>query len=205
MAKRSLLWSIVGLGCVLSVTRVWGAELLPAIYFPLAEGNRWVYESSEGTPDAPAVESWQVVRQAANAFVVEIHQPSFNSATGVEEVFVATPAGVGRRAVEPAAAQPQFFLKAPFVVGTKWETPDGQYEISAVDKTVTVPAGTFTNCLEVTHTSLGDAITVISHYAPGVGMVFRDETFPFIEGSGNFNLSRREQVVLQLKEWTVKE
>jgi hypothetical protein len=42
---------------------------------------------------------------------------------------------------------PPFLLKGPLQVGTTWQDEEGEDEITAVDKTVTVPAGAFSHCL----------------------------------------------------------
>lgn len=97
---------------------------------------------------------------------------------------------------------------------TEWENADGKYAVTAIGETVTVPAGTFPNCVEVTHWSASDTVTTITLYAPGVGVVQRDETFPIVgsgigsfdasqlgSGIGGFDASQRGHAVLRLKEW----
>jgi hypothetical protein len=86
-------------------------------------------------------------------------------------------------------------------VGTTWGDDDGEYEITALDKTVTVPAGAFSHCLEVTNRRKGGKATVVTLYAPGVGVVQREETFPIIEGSGSFYPQRQDKAVMRLREW----
>ena len=88
-----------------------------------------------------------------------------------------------------------------------------EYAVTAIDETVTVPAGTFTNCVEVTHWSASGTVTTITLYAPGVGMVQRDETFSVIGGGigsfdasqfgrgiGGFDTPQQGHAVLRLKE-----
>lgn len=188
---------------------LWGANLLPADYFPLAVGNRWIYESSEGTETAPALESWEVVGQHGQIFVVRIQQP-FVTTEGITEQLVSTPDGIGRVAgeisvSEPLRSAPQFFLKVPLQVGTSWKNRDGRYAITLVDESVTVPAGTFANCLEVTRWSTGGTATVMTLYAPGVGMVQREERFQILGGIGGFDTPQQGRTVLRLKEWKVKD
>ena len=46
-----------------------------AQYFPLATGNRWVYEGQDRTDGAPpAGEYWEVIREEPGAFVLRIRQ-----------------------------------------------------------------------------------------------------------------------------------
>ncbi len=200
------------------------AEAQPnlAAYFPLTVGNRWVYEASEGT----STEEWEVIREEEDAFVIQITADSLSTAS-FEEEFRPTPDGIERltrsdinvdnrpqpainRKFQPQPqaepngdAGPAFVLRRPLRIGTVWENGDGRYEITALGQAVTVPAGTFEDCVEVMHWSRGGKVIVISLYAPGVGVVQRDETFPLLEGSGNLNPNERQNLVLQLKEWTV--
>ena len=180
------------------------AEVKPDNYLPLAVGNRWVYESSEGTEAEPALEAWEVIRQEGNAFVVQIQQP-FVTIGGLEEQFVATSEGVQRRLSGAATSdsQLQLILQLPPAVSASWQGADGHYTITAVDATATVPAGTFTHCVEVTRFRKETKVTEIITYAPGVGIIQRDETFPVIGGFGDFETRARGHTVLRLKEWKI--
>ncbi len=223
--KRILTIGIAGVfgGWLQMASGVW-AESLLGEYFPLAIGNRWVYHARQGA----ATEEWKVIRQEKDAFVVKITADSLSTAS-FEEFFIPTAAGVERVSVAngkpaeikhpvvnskyqaqlthtPSAedSQPLFVLKRPVQIGTVWENRDGRYEVTSLSETVTVPAGTFKDCMEVMHWSKGGGVTIITHYAPWVGVVQRDETFPLLEGSGNLNPRQKQQLVLQLKEWEVK-
>ncbi len=208
---------------VLWLQGVAGAQPDLVTYFPLAVGNRWLYEGSAGS----STEEWEVVREEEDVFVVKITTDSLATAS-FEEEFRPTADGIERLTnndinvdLQPQPmihrkfraqlqdkpstdAGPTFFLKRPLRTGTVWENNDGRYEITALDQAVTLPAGTFEDCVEVMHWSKGGKVTVISLYAPGVGMVQRDETFPLLEGSGNLSLNERQRLVLQLKKWTVR-
>lgn len=208
----------------LQMASVLSAERRPSDYFPLAVGNRWVYEANPGS----STEEWEVVGQEDETFIVEITTDALSTAS-FEEFFRPTAAGIERIAApgekpeeikhpvinakfkaqledKPDAFEGQalFFFKTPLRLGASWETADGRYEVTGVNETVTVPAGTFTNCVEIIRWSTGGKVTVITSYAPGVGVVQRDETFPLLEGSGNLNARQRQRMVLQLREWTVK-
>src|SRR5207245_5034093 len=121
---------------------------------------------------------------------------------GFEEFFIPTNEGIKRFAQETTNKDnPPFFLKGPLRVGTTWEDEDGTYEITALDQSVTVPAGTFTHCLEVTNRRKGGKATVVTLYAPGVGVVRREEVFPIIEGSGSFYPPTQDKALLPLQQW----
>ncbi|MGE0680375.1 MAG: hypothetical protein AB7P69_05640 [Candidatus Binatia bacterium] len=171
-------------------------------YFPLSTGNRWVYEVQDRRDDAPPTEEyWEVIREEQGAYVLRIRLSDLTTG-GFEEYFIPTSNGVKRFARETKDKDhPPFFLKGPVRVGTTWEDDEGAYEITAVDRNVTVPAGTFSHCLEVTNRRNGGKATVLTLYAPDVGVVQREETFPIIEGSGSFYPQRQDKAVMRLREW----
>jgi hypothetical protein len=171
-------------------------------YFPLAIGNRWVYEVQDRMDGAPpAEERWEVIREDQGAFVLRIRQSDLTTG-GFEESFLPVVDGIKRFTRETKDTEhPPFFLKGPLRVGATWKDEDGRYEITALNKTVTVPAGVFTQCLEVANRRKGGKATIITLYAPGVGVVQREETFPIIEGSGSFYPQRQDKAILRLREW----
>ncbi|OPZ76439.1 MAG: hypothetical protein BWY79_01626 [Actinobacteria bacterium ADurb.Bin444] len=91
-----------------------------------------------------------------------------------------TPQGLVSRA---EVSDPGYYLlRPPLVVGTTWTDTFRDYirlTITAVNQTVTVPAGVFTQCIVVDDvaTEEGEPTTTIrSWYAYGVGMV-QDEYY----------------------------
>lgn len=72
------------------VSSAWADSVL-VDYFPLAIGNRWVYQSSKGK----ATEEWKVIGQEKDAFAVEITADGPATAS-FEEFFMSTAAGVKR-------------------------------------------------------------------------------------------------------------
>lgn len=176
-------------------------EVQMSQYFPLTVGNRWVYELQDRTDAPPVAEYWDVFREEHGAFMLRTRQSELTTG-GFEEFFIPTSEGIKRFARETTNKDnPPFFLKGPLQVGTTWNDEDGTYEITALDKGVAVPAGTFTHCLEVTNRRKGGKATVVTLYAPGVGVVRRKEVFPIIEGSGSFYPQRQDKALLQLRGW----
>ena len=217
MLKRFFFGVLVMLASGLHAPRFLPADVVPTTYFPLAVGNRWVYEAGEGSDSPGLVEAWEILRQDAPAFVMQIIIDG-DERSRFEMFFVQTPESISRvatkekeneeemrSAIKSGAAQEvelRAVLQAPVTVGATWENADGYYKVTAVDKKVTVPAGTFTDCVEIWHQSRSGRVTVSTLYAPGVGVVMRDEVYPRLEGSGGFS-TRQDRSVLQLKEWKI--
>ncbi|HEY0706643.1 MAG TPA: hypothetical protein VGG33_07595, partial [Polyangia bacterium] len=67
-----------------------------------------------------------------------------------------------------------YILRSPIRMGSRWPIADGQATITAVGQTITVPAGTFTNCVTVEEAREGPPRLVRTTYAPGVGPVSLD-------------------------------
>lgn len=182
------------------------AEAASNNYFPLAVGNRWVYESSEGKKEAPALETWEVIRREGSAFVVATQQP-FMPTGALEDMFELVVQGVQRRELGSTNTEAYLFLQLPPVAGVSWQNADGRYTITSMGETVTVPAGTFTNCVEVTRWREKTNVTVISTYAPEVGMIRREERFPIIGGfgsGGDFDSRAKGHAILKLRDWRLQ-
>ena len=184
----------------------------PAHYFPLSVGNRWVYVLSEGSPSDPVTETWEVIRRKESGFVMRIQQ-SLLPKDSPAEFISALPDGIvmqphnhqhneQRNERRDGVAQ-RFILKTPLQLGTTWHTPDGRYEITALDGFAAVPADVFPNCLEVTFWSRNGQAKAVTLYAPGVGMVQRAESFAILGGVGGEDSPRQGHVSLWLMEWNV--
>ena len=94
-----------------------------------------------------------------------------------------SPAGVAGR---PRTGAPiEFIIKSPVRAGTTWETAAGRFEITGLSGSVVVPAGAFEGCLEVRFRAHNGQAATVTSYAPGVGMVRRDETFTIFGGLGS--------------------
>lgn len=180
------------------------ATKLPGDYFPLAVTNRWLYESSEGTPANPVTETWKVVSRKGAGYVLRIQQSLLPKDAPAEFVSAST-AGVVMQPSNAASrdGQPQFILKTPLALGATWKTSAGRYEITGLDALAVVPAGVFEDCIEVTFWSRNGQAKAVTLYAPGVGMVQRDESFTILGGLGGEAGPRQGKVSLWLTEWYV--
>lgn len=196
--------------CLLGATPPEADHTAPGTYYPLTVGNYWVYEFSTSINAPPVHESLTVLREEGDKSIVWI-KDDYNDGSvllgdGQEDIVFRTPDGfgyAGRGVIDQQAVgvEPQLFLKTPLTMGATWTTTWGKYEVTAVDVTETVPAGTFKNCVEVTFRANSGDVTVVALYAPGVGMIMRDENFIAVAfGSGGPVRS-----LLRLKAWQVKE
>ena len=181
------------------------ATKLPGDYFPLSVANRWLYESSEGTPANPVTETWEVVSRKGTGYVLRIQQ-SLLPKDAPAEFVSASAAGVVMQPSNAASrdGQPQFILKTPLALGATWKTSAGRYEITGLDALAAVPAGVFEDCIEVTFWSRNGQAKAVTLYVPGVGMVQRDESFTILGGLGGEAGPRQGKVSLWLTEWHVK-
>ncbi|HEX3776674.1 MAG TPA: hypothetical protein VHV51_19510 [Polyangiaceae bacterium] len=69
-------------------------------------------------------------------------------------------------------AQGGYLLKSPLEANAEWQGEDGQVKVTAVNQTVTVPAGTFSGCIQtVEQAKLAAATrTTTTAFCPGVGI-----------------------------------
>jgi len=182
-------------------------------YFPLAVGNSWVYEFSTSTDAPPVHESVAVIGQDGDTFSLWINDDFLNGdilmGNGYQETVFRTVEGLGYpsrvrgtpQKPEVLSDKPQLFLKAPLTMNATWESNWGKYEVTAVDVTETVPAGTFKNCVEVTFKAHSGDVTIVSLYAPNVGLIQRDESFIAIAFAGGGPV----RSLVRLKSWKVQD
>lgn len=66
-----------------------------------------------------------------------------------------------------------FLLKAPLTLGASWPGTGGQVRVTAVDKSMKVPAGSFVGCIETVeeHTLPRGSKRVTTDFCPDVGIV----------------------------------
>jgi hypothetical protein len=209
MFMRSLLAFSFTLACWLGSAPVWAEPLPPTAYFPLAVGNKWVYEFSQSPELPPVYESISVQSRTGDAFFMWIKDDymlgDVLTGDGHQEVIYRTSDGFGynsRTVKNPHVLgdNPQLFLKTPLTMNATWENDWGKYHVTAVDVTEKVPAGTFRDCIEVTFRANSGDVTIVSLYAPGVGLIMRDETFIAIAFAGGGPV----RALLRLKDWQVR-
>ncbi|WP_159426219.1 copper amine oxidase N-terminal domain-containing protein [Desulfolucanica intricata] len=144
-------------------------------YLPLQIGNQWSYQ---GIGNEYAQYNDQVLYRSGNLVqlvrnnggtrmvqIYEIHpnhivcvysEAEFYSNTNILNSF--------------SPNRNEVILQSPLTEGTSWQVDGETYKIEATNVTVTTPAGTFNDCLEV-HSASGNNYENIKYYAPGIGLV----------------------------------
>lgn len=144
-------------------------------YYPLAVGNEWVYE---GIGNEYAAYTQKVAYSKDNKYQVMID----NGGTVSANIYVLNEDSLVRTYSEAEVYDDKnildekenmedIIIKAPIEVGTKWESQGNQCEITDIDAAVTVPAGTFDDCIviKVTYKESGAFSNI--YYCKGVGLV----------------------------------
>ncbi len=144
----------------------------PDDYYPLAVGNEWVYADRSPQLGREGRRRVRIVARTADGYYRDDER--------------------GELRADPDCLHDRLrrLLCRPFEVGNAWASvvsvsSTERYEIAAVGETVTVPAGTFENCIRVrarNRAGPGAEHVLETTYAPGVGVV-RLETFAAVRGT----------------------
>ncbi len=127
-------------------------------YYPLAVGWKWAYDLEKDGQQILAI--YSVLESNADGAIILI---------GDEHLaYSVSPEGIARRENDRAA---DFILKSPVTAGAQWAIADGKARILSVGETVTVAAGTFTNCATVEEVRLNPNRLVRTTFAAGIGPI----------------------------------
>jgi len=131
-------------------------------YYPFEVGMQWTFMVRGPSAPMGILKVDKVIAFDGKLAVIQDAQATVSYRIG--------PEGITR---EPSHAP---LLKWPIVLGDKWPGAEGStVEVTQVDTTVTVDAGTFEGCVETTERVGGDAASVlITQFCPDVGPVFVD-------------------------------
>jgi hypothetical protein len=132
-------------------------------YVPLVDGHVYQYDYDDGA-EARGVMTIRIKR------FDDTHGAWVLPAGG--NVFEYTSDGV----VTEGKHGQSYVLKLPLEVGQRWRGSNQSWvEIKRVTASVTVPAGTFANCVETLEARGGDVpLSITASFCPDVGMVQRD-------------------------------
>jgi hypothetical protein len=132
-----------------------------AQYYPLSAGWRWAYDIEKGSDQILAI--YAVVQRDGAIATLQAGEDKL--------VYGVLPDGIvrGEPVADPARAD--FLLKTPIRMGAQWPILGGTATVTAVAKTVSVPAGEYTNCVVVEENRTTPARLVRTTYAPGTGPI----------------------------------
>lgn len=162
----------------------------PAVnYFPLDVGDKWIYTSFvPGKYRTDEIIGTEIIN-GVTTFIEEGIEPAPDNFH--EKLWLAYDSSSvliyriwNNEGADPAidVTPPGAWLRLSPQVGDTWALTGSSIgtlnvEVLSINDTVTVPAGTFNNCIKVQFTSSsGD--TSIKYYAPGVGVVRYEELEP---------------------------
>ncbi len=133
-------------------------------YYPLKAGWRWAYDIEKGNERILAI--YAVVQREGDVATLQAGDERL--------VYAVSPAGIIRGEPGPAVGEPDFLLKSPLRLGAQWPITGGTATVAAVARTVTVPAGDFSNCVVIEENRSAPARLVRTTYAPGTGPIAVD-------------------------------
>ncbi len=168
-------------------------------YFPLRVGSAWVYESTSLA--GPERLEYRILGRTVGAggetrylldaggeryYLRQGERVAISVSPGIWSVLLEGPLTVGRRfdgglaepmvhPVRDGEGRPQstFTTRRNEAPATMAPIPSSGYKVvTSFDRTVEVPAGRFTRCLEVAH--LAGTLVGLKLYAPGVGLVYAE-------------------------------
>ena len=181
-----VVWSSVAACVTTSNTSDAAADV--AQYFPLAVGNSWSYRIVPGPPEPQQV---QILKRSDKGFFVDDRGGKLMLKT--DGIFDGD----------------RYLLQGPLVVDHSWTAlPRNQglerYRIVATDAVVTVPAGTFSPCVEVRgeqptpHGAPPGKLLVSWTYARGVGLI-RFEQQVVLDGQAPMTTAKMDLLSFALK------
>jgi hypothetical protein len=155
------------------------AEIAVDQYFPATAGSVWKYKGV-GNEFAQFIRTVTFrsgnraqVEDASGANVASVY---VISATEVKRVFLLAEDERKRSLLTEKENRSDVILRSPLKQGETWKNGDATFTIEAVGQTVTVPAGTYKDVVQVKSTQANSNWTTVDHFAPGVGLVKRDST-----------------------------
>jgi hypothetical protein len=172
---------------LLMAGNVRGDELSES-YFPLKAGMRWEYNVMSGQGGPQKLIITNLAPREVNGVKVTPRKWEMGGASFIE-LMEKDDSGIYRYAEQGAENQPpvmitpkEYHLKFPVTQGSSWNmttrldnnTVKVSLTVESVSDEVTVPAGTFKDCLEIKQVgenAAGASVLAYEWYAPGVGIV----------------------------------
>lgn len=149
-------------------------------FFPLTAGSIWSYQG-EGNEYASFTRkvlftegNRAQIEESNGGTVLAVIYEVTNSA--VRRIFRREEAYEAANLLKEKPTESVTILSAPFRVGKAWTSGGTRYEITDVNATLTVPAGTFSGCLVIKNSnpSAREQSVVREYYKEGIGLVKRE-------------------------------
>ncbi len=144
-------------------------------FYPFKEGNMWEYEG-EGMEYASFIQ--KVVFSAENRYQVTVDNGGTIMANVLEErkdsivnIYKSGEAQNNENVLNKKSNVNIILLQTPLKEGNFWISEENHYEIIDTDVDITVPAGTFEDCVAVRTTFKDQTSNMVYYYKKGIGMV----------------------------------
>lgn len=216
MSQRLRLRTLLRVTAALAAIGAGGCVKPKAVddFFPLAVGNRWNWALVAATGDRPVSQEIVEVRTGADGmrylldrsgvryYVRDADGVALSIEPGIWSLLIQSPLTLGAR-FDGARSEGMSFGEggnpAPPNDPVVRHVPSAGYKVvTGFDRTITVPAGTFEGCLEVTH--VAGPVIGVKYFAPQVGLVLSES---WIERHGvRSRMTRQELVSYEIKKDT---
>lgn len=144
-------------------------------FYPLKEGNMWEYEG-EGMEYASFIQ--KVAFSSKDRYQVTVDNGGTVMANVLEErkdsivnIYKSGEAHNNENVLNKESNVNIILLQTPLEKGNFWISEENHYEIIDTDVDITVPAGTFEDCIAVRTTFKDQTSNMIYYYKEGIGMV----------------------------------
>jgi hypothetical protein len=127
-------------------------------YYPFQSGWRWAYNVEHEGDTVLATTS--VLERSGDTAIVQSGDQRLSYAVSAE--------GIARR---EGLRQTDFLLRTPIRAGASWPLEGGEAKVASVGKVITVPGGTFTNCMTVEENRTNPQRVTRTSYCAGIGPV----------------------------------
>jgi hypothetical protein len=162
-------------------------------YFPLEVGNKWIYSSFvQGAYRNDEIIGTEIIN-GITTHIKERIEPAPDNYDDKRWLAYDSSSVLLYRIWSNEGADPAIDFSPPVIenklspqVGDKWSfgIPNlgtMTYEVLSINDIVTVPAGTFSNCLKIMDTATPSSKIHIKHYAPEVGMIRNEQPGEWVE------------------------
>ena len=190
MAMRTRLIAVLALFPWLLANTLYGGELSET-YFPLKEGMTWTYAIISDKHPTQKISITNLPPREINGLKLTPRKSQAGESTtyfliGSDDWGIYRYGEQKSEESEPIITQPKdFYLRNPISLGTTWDTytklDDNDLTITLVIESlsdeVTVPAGTFKDCVKIKHTGsnqkdgTGVSVEAYEWFAANVGLV----------------------------------